>query len=173
LNARINNPGGCGRIRTFNAPGNSGVTARQGKPVAPTHPALGGDDPIRTDGAFRGHAALAVRRLSPLGHVSINLLVGMERFELSCAKALVSKTSVSPISTTSPRLTNMYKPRHTSGDQVSKCKPVDESWWAPRDSNPEDVTALEAAASTCFARSPQRKSPSIARGAFAVLRNFA
>jgi excisionase family DNA binding protein len=36
----------------------------------------------------------------------MNLLVGMERFELSRAKALVSKTSVSPISTTSPQLTN-------------------------------------------------------------------
>jgi excisionase family DNA binding protein len=66
----------------------------------------GGDDPIRTDGAFHRHSALAVRCLRPLGHVSMNLLVGMERFELSRAKALVSKTSVSPISTTSPQLTN-------------------------------------------------------------------
>ena len=137
--------------------------------MAPTHPTLGGDDPIRTDGAFQRHSALAVRRLRPLGHVSNDSLVGMERFELSCAMALVSKTSVSPIFTTSPRLTNMYKPRHTSGDQVSKYKPVDERWWAPRDSNPEDVTALEAAASTHSARSPQIKSPSIARGALRIL----
>ena len=64
----------------------------------------GGDDPTRTDGAFQGHSALAVRRHRPLGHVSANFLVGMERFELSRAKALVSKTSVSPISTTSPQL---------------------------------------------------------------------
>ena len=55
---------------------------------------------------FRGHSALAVRRLRPLGHVSLTSLVGMERFELSRAKALVSKTSVSPISTTSPQLSN-------------------------------------------------------------------
>ena len=84
----------------------------------------------------------------------MNLLVGMERFELSRAKALVSKTSVSPISTTSPLLTNFVQPRYTSSDQVPKHKPVDESWWAPRDSNPEDVTALEAAASADSARSP-------------------
>jgi hypothetical protein len=86
----------------------------------------GGDDPIRTDGAFQGHSALAVRRLRPLGHVSVNFLVGMERFELSRAKALVSKTSVSPISTTSPRLTNSVQPRYTSSDQVLRHKPVDE-----------------------------------------------
>ena len=55
---------------------------------------------------FRRRSALAVRCLRPLGHVSVNLLVGMERFELSRAKALVSKTSVSPISTTSPQLSN-------------------------------------------------------------------
>ena len=70
------------------------------------HKESGGDDPIRTDGAFRGHSALAVRCLRPLGHVSLKPLVGMERFELSRAKALVSKTSVSPISTTSPQLSN-------------------------------------------------------------------
>ena len=52
--------------------------------------------------------------------------MGMERFELSRAKALVSKTSVSPISTTSPRLTNSVQPRYTSSDQVPKHKPVDE-----------------------------------------------
>ena len=59
-------------------------------------------------------------------YVSMNLLVGMERFELSRAKALVSKTSVSPISTTSPRLTNSVQPRYTPSDQVLKRKPVDE-----------------------------------------------
>ena len=53
---------------------------------------------------FKGHSALAVRCLRPLGHVSLKSLVGMERIELSRAKALVSKTSVSPISTTSPQL---------------------------------------------------------------------
>ena len=55
---------------------------------------------------FKVHSALAVRCLRPLGHVSLKSLVGMERFELSRAKALVSKTSVSPISTTSPQLSN-------------------------------------------------------------------
>lgn len=74
----------------------------------------------------RRHPALAVRCLRPLGHVSMNFLVWMERFELSRAKALVSKTSVSPISTTSPRLTNSVQSRHTSSDQVPKHKPVDE-----------------------------------------------
>ena len=88
----------------------------------------------------------------------MNLLVGMERFELSRAKALVSKTSVSPISTTSPRLTNFVQPGYTSSDQVPKRKPVDELV-APRDSNPEDVTALEAAASADSARSPYSKKP--------------
>ena len=86
----------------------------------------GGDDPIRTDGAFQGHSALAVRRLRPLGHVSVNFLVGMERFELSRAKALVSKTSVSPISTTSPQLSNSLRARYTSNEQVPEHKPVDE-----------------------------------------------
>lgn len=90
------------------------------------HKESGGDDPIRTDGAFQGHSALAVRCLRPLGHVSVNLLVGMERFELSRPKALVSKTSVSPISTTSPRLTNSKQPGYTSSDQVFNHKPVDE-----------------------------------------------
>ena len=89
-----------------------------GQPVAPTHPTLGGDDPIRTDGALRGRAALAVRHLRPLGHVSMNLLVGMERFELPCSKALVSKTSVSPISTTSPLITCSVI-SHTSSNQAS------------------------------------------------------
>lgn len=37
-------------------------------------------------------------------------------------------------------------------------------WWASRDSNPEDVTALEAAASVDSARSPQSKSPSKVEG---------
>ena len=86
----------------------------------------GGDDPIRTDGAFQGHSALAVRCHRPLGHVSMNLLVGMERFELSRAKALVSKTSVSPISTTSPRLTNSLRLGYTSTNQVPEHEPVDE-----------------------------------------------
>jgi hypothetical protein len=99
---------------------------------------------------FKGHSALAVRCLRPLGHVSLKSLVGMERFELSRATALVSKTSVSPISTTSPL----------------KSKPCWHQWWAPRDSNPEDDTAFEAAASACSARSPQSKSPSISRGAW-------
>ena len=71
-------------------------------------------------------SALAVRCHRPLGHVSMNLLVGMERFELSRAKALVSKTSVSPISTTSPPLTNSVQLRYTSTDQGPKHKPVDE-----------------------------------------------
>jgi hypothetical protein len=115
----------------------------------------GGDDPIRTDGAFRRRSALAVRCLRPLGHVSLKSLVGMERFELSRAKALVSRTSVSSISTTSPQLTNFKLPEYTPSDRVGKYKPVDR-WWAPRDSNPEDDTALEAAASTNSARSPQK-----------------
>ena len=79
----------------------------------------------------QGHSALAVRCLRPLGHVSLKSLVGMERVELSCAKALVSKTSVSPISTTSPSLTNSLQPRHTSDDQVSACKPVDKNGGLP------------------------------------------
>ena len=120
----------------------------------------GGDDPIRTDGALRGHSALAVRRLRPLGHVSLDALVGMERFELSCAMALVSKTSVSSISTTSPRLSNYFQPGHTPSYQVSGYKPVDK-WRAPVDSNPEGVTALEAAASANSARKRAKmKSPS-------------
>ena len=91
----------------------------------------GGDDPIRTDGAFRGHSALAVRRLRPLGHVSLTSLVGMERFELSRAKALVSKTSVSPISTTSPRVTNSQQRSYTSSVQVPRSKPVDTNGGLP------------------------------------------
>src|ERR1700735_2237895 len=87
----------------------------------------------------------------------------MERFELSRTKALVSKTSVSPISTTSPRLTNSLRLGYTSTNQVPEHEPVDK-WWAPRDSNPEDVTALEAAASADSARSPQSKSPSKIEG---------
>jgi hypothetical protein len=88
----------------------------------------------------------------------------MERFELSCAMALVSKTSVSSISTTSPRLSNSLQPEYTSSYQVSWCKPVDK-WWAPRGSNLEDATALEAAASANFARRRAKmKSPSIFEG---------
>jgi hypothetical protein len=40
------------------------------------HKHSGGDDPIRTDGAFRVHSALAVRCLKPLGHVSKHLWWG-------------------------------------------------------------------------------------------------
>ena len=90
---RLNKP-----LRRYN------VLAREQRATAACN--AGGDDPIRTDGAFQGHSALAVRCLRPLGHVSLKSLVGMERFELSRAKALVSKTSVSPISTTSPQLSN-------------------------------------------------------------------
>jgi hypothetical protein len=86
----------------------------------------GGDDPIRTDGAFQEHSALAVRCLRPRGHVYLKSLVGMERFELSRATALVSKTSVSSISTTSPRLTNCLHPGYTSSDQVSNHEPADD-----------------------------------------------
>ena len=57
----------------------------------------------------------------------MNILVGMGRFELSRAKALVSKTSVSPISTTSPLLTNSIELSYTSSNQVLEYKPVDES----------------------------------------------
>jgi hypothetical protein len=92
----------------------------------PTDLQTTGDDPIRTDGAFQRHSALAVRCHKPFGHVSMNLLVGMERFELSRAKALVSKTSVSPISTTSPRLTNSLRLGYTSANQVPEHEPVDE-----------------------------------------------
>lgn len=74
---------------------------------------------------FRWHSALAVRCLRPLGHVSLKSLVGMERFELSRAKALVSKTSVSPISTTSPRVTNSQQRSYTSSVQAPACEPVD------------------------------------------------
>ena len=56
----------------------------------------------------------------------MNLLVGMERFELSRAKALVSRTSVSPISTTPPRLTNFLQLGYTSTNQVPEHEPVDE-----------------------------------------------
>jgi hypothetical protein len=80
---------------------------------------------------FNGHSALAVRRLRPLGHVSLKSLVGMERFELSRAKALVSKTSVSPISTTSPSLTNSRQPSYTSSVQVLSTKPVDTNGGLP------------------------------------------
>lgn len=73
----------------------------------------------------RRHSALAVRCLRPLGHVSLKSLVGMERFELSRAKALVSKTSVSPISTTSPRVTNSQQRSYTSSVQAPACEPVD------------------------------------------------
>ena len=72
----------------------------------------------------RRHSALAVRCLRPLGHVSLKSLVGMERFELSRAKALVSKTSVSPISTTSPLLSNSQQLSYTSGVQVPNAEPV-------------------------------------------------
>ena len=80
---------------------------------------------------FKEHSALAVRCLSPLGHVSLKSLVGMERFELSRAKALVSKTSVSPISTTSPRLSNSQQLSYTSSLQVPRSKPVDTNGGLP------------------------------------------
>ena len=92
----------------------------------------GGDDPIRTDGASRWHFALAVRRLGPIGHVSSKPLVGMERFELSRAKALASKTSVSPISTTSPRLSNSQQLSYAYSVQVLSTKPVDINRGLPR-----------------------------------------
>jgi hypothetical protein len=98
-------------------------------------------------------------------------LVGMERFELSCSKALVSKTSVSPIFTTSPLLTNSGRPEDTLSEQVHKNKPVDK-WWASRDSNPEYVTALEAAASPYSARSPKSRSPSIFEGLLRLFRTL-
>ena len=123
--------GGCGRIRTSNAPKSSGFTARQGNQLPQHTHVSGGDDPIQTDGALQKHSALAVRRLRPLGHVSLKSLVGMERFELSRAKALVSKTSVSPISTTSPSLTNSRQPSYTSSVQVLSTKPIDTNGGLP------------------------------------------
>ena len=80
---------------------------------------------------FKGHSALAVRCLRPLGHVSLKILVGMERFELSRAKALVSKTSVSPISTTSPQLTNFTTTGYTSSEQVHSTEPADRNGGLP------------------------------------------
>ena len=129
----------------------------------------GGDDPIRTDGASRWHFALAVRRLGPLGHVSSKPLVGMERFELSRAKALASKTSVSPISTTSPRLSNSQQLSYAYSVQVLSTKPVDINRGLPRTYSEED-TAFEGVASTCPTWSPQNRSPSISRRAWPSFR---
>lgn len=93
----------------------------------------------------RSYTAFLMRRLRPLRHVSMNLLVGMERVELSCSKALVSKTSVSPISTTSP-LTNSPVITHTLSNQAL-------------------ILYLLA---NLLTRLRQSKSPSIFRGAFTV-----
>ena len=79
---------------------------------------------------FEGRSAL-VRLLRPLGHVSTKYLVGMERFELSRAKALVSKTSVSPISTTSPSLTKSQQLSYNSSVQVPSTTPVDTNGGLP------------------------------------------
>jgi hypothetical protein len=65
---------------------------------------FGGSYWSRTSSGFH-LCGLANRCISVLPTIQ-QLLVGMERFELSRAKALVSKTSVSPISTTSPQLSN-------------------------------------------------------------------
>ena len=91
----------------------------------PTESQSGGDDPIRTDGAFRGHSALAVRclvhsatspRISWWGWRDLN----------SHARRRWFLRPVSPISTTSPLLTNSAKLRYTSSDQVLEHKPVDD-----------------------------------------------
>lgn len=66
---------------------------------------LGGSYWSRTSSGF--HLYGLANRCIPVLPTIPELLVGMERFELSRAKALVSKTSVSPISTTSPQLSDL------------------------------------------------------------------
>ena len=116
---------------------------------------FGGDDPIRTDGAFKGHSALAVRRLSPLGHASFDFLVGMERFELSCTRRWFLRPVCIPVP---PHPHDLLTSCNLDTRQTSRFLSANPSttWWAPRDLNPENVTALEAAASANSARSPQK-----------------
>lgn len=128
----------------------------------------GGDDPIRTDGALRGHSALAVRCLRPLGHVSLKSLVGMERFELSRAKALVSKTSVSPISTTSPRLSNSMQLGYTSSNQVHKYEPTDTNGGLPGTRTLKVSQLLRLPRLPIPPEARINENPSISRGVLAI-----
>ena len=133
----------------------------------------GGDDPIRTDGAFRGHSALAVRCLRPLGHVSTNLWWGWRDLNSHARRHWFLRPACLPFPPhPHDLLTCISSDTHQAIGFLST-NPSTKDWWAPRDLDPEGVTALQAAASTDSARSPQSKSPSISRGALAVLRNFA
>jgi hypothetical protein len=115
----------------------------------------GGDDPIRTDGAFRGHSALAVRCLRPLGHVSVICWWGWRDLNSHARRRWFLRPVCLPFP---PHPHDLITPSDLDTHQairlLSNNPPT--KWWAPRDSNPEDVAALEAAASTYSARSPHK-----------------
>jgi hypothetical protein len=127
----------------------------------------GGGDPIRTDGAFQKHSALAVRRLRPLGHVSIIFWWGWRDSNSHARRHWFLRPACLPFP---PHPHDLLTPCNLDTRRVIRFLGTNLStkWWAPRDSNPEDVTALEAAASADSARSLQSKSPSISRGASAI-----
>ncbi len=123
----------------------------------------GGDDPIRTDGAFQGHSALAVRCHRPLGHVSIIPWWGWRDLNSHAQRHWFLRPACLPFPPHPHDLLtscNLDTPRVIRSPSTN----LSTNWWASRDQNPEDVTALEAAASANSARSPQKKAPRFLEG---------
>ena len=139
---RLNKP-----LRRYN------VLAREQRATAACN--AGGDDPIRTDGAFQGHSALAVRCLRPLGHVSKNDWWGWRDLNSHARRHWFLRPACLPFP---PHPHDLVTPCDLDTLRLIRFLNMNLStkWWAPRDSNPEDVTALVAAASANSARSPQK-----------------
>ena len=93
-----------------------------GRPVAPTHPHLAETIRLERMKPFKGRAALAVRRLNPAQPRLPKFIGGDGESRTLMHKALVSKTSVSSSSTTSP-LTNSSTYEHTSDMRASDSSP--------------------------------------------------
>ena len=113
----------------------------------------GGDDPIRTDGAFQRRSALAVRCHRPLGHVSTSLWWGWRDLNSHARRHWFLRPACLPFP---PHPHDLLTPCNLDTRPAIRFLSTNLStnWWAPRDSNPEDVTALEAAAPADSARSP-------------------
>ena len=96
----------------------------------PTDTTLGGDDPIRTDGARYGHSALAVRRLRPLGHVSMNSWWGWSDLNSHARRRWFLRPVCLPVPP-HPHHLLTSSIGHTSSDQVFARKPVDKNGGLP------------------------------------------
>jgi hypothetical protein len=128
----------------------------------------GGDDPIRTDGAFREHSALAVRCLRPLGHVSTNLWWGWRDLNSHARRHWFLRPACLPFPPHPHELLTRNQSEYTSSDRIPKPNPVDTIGGLPGTRTLKMTQLLRLSRLPIPPEAHTAKSPSISRGASAI-----